>query len=95
MLKPTPDSPPPAATGSTIAALVEGVSGSSRGSPPAVSQFARSAERGYLIPADMSFLAEKLKIQNIEVTVLEEPMKAEGEEFVVDAWTRSSTPATT
>jgi hypothetical protein len=32
----------------------------------------------------MSFLVEKLKIQNIEVTVLEEPMKAEGEEFVVD-----------
>ena len=40
--------------------------------------------RGYLIPAEMSFLIEKLETQNIDVVVLEEPMKAEGEEFVVD-----------
>jgi hypothetical protein len=40
--------------------------------------------RGYLIPAELSFLIEKLETQNIDVTVLEKPMKAEGEEFVVD-----------
>jgi len=40
--------------------------------------------RGYLIPAEMESLAAKLEVQNIEVEVLEEPMTAEGEEFVVD-----------
>ena len=40
--------------------------------------------RGYLIPAEMGELAEKLRTQNIEVEVLEEGMRAEGEEFVVD-----------
>jgi hypothetical protein len=40
--------------------------------------------RGYLIPAHLEFLADKLRIQNIQVEVLEEPMTAEGEEYVVD-----------
>ncbi|MBT8395903.1 MAG: hypothetical protein KJN92_03005 [Gemmatimonadetes bacterium] len=40
--------------------------------------------RGYLFPAEMEFLADKLRTHNIEVEVLEEPMRAEGEEFVVD-----------
>jgi len=40
--------------------------------------------RGYLIPADMAFLVAKLETQNIDVIVLEEPMNAEGEQFVVD-----------
>jgi len=40
--------------------------------------------RGYLFPAEMEFLAEKLETQNIEVEVLEETMTAEGQEFVVD-----------
>jgi hypothetical protein len=40
--------------------------------------------RGYLIPAELGFLADKLRTQNIQVEALDEPMKAEGEEFVVD-----------
>lgn len=40
--------------------------------------------RGYFFPASMSFLAEKLEIQGIEVGVLEEAITAEGAEFVVD-----------
>jgi hypothetical protein len=40
--------------------------------------------RGYLIPAELEFLVAKLKTQNIAVVALEEPMKAEGEEFVID-----------
>ncbi len=40
--------------------------------------------RGYLFPAEMGFLAEKLRTHNIDVEVLEEPIAAEGHEFVVD-----------
>ena len=40
--------------------------------------------RGYLIPADLEFLADKLRIQNIEVMAIDEPMRVEGEEFVID-----------
>ncbi|KPJ89496.1 MAG: hypothetical protein AMS18_12415 [Gemmatimonas sp. SG8_17] len=40
--------------------------------------------RGYLIPAELEFLVTKLKTQNIDVVALEEPMQAEGEEFVID-----------
>lgn len=40
--------------------------------------------RAYVIPAEMGFLADKLRTQNIQVEVLEEAMRAEGEEFVVD-----------
>jgi hypothetical protein len=40
--------------------------------------------RGYLIPAELEFLVEKIRTQNIEVTRLEEPITAEGAEFVVD-----------
>ncbi len=46
--------------------------------------------RGYLIPAQMGFLAEKLRTQNIQVEVLEEVMTAEGEEFVVDRMSKVS-----
>jgi hypothetical protein len=40
--------------------------------------------RGYLIPAEMGFLVENLRIQNVEVTRLEEPIVAEGEQFTID-----------
>lgn len=40
--------------------------------------------RGYLIPADLGHLAENLRVQNIQVEVLEEPMLAEGTQFMVD-----------
>ena len=46
--------------------------------------------RGYLIPADMQELAEKLRTQNIRVEALEEPMVAEGEQFVVNKLTKVS-----
>ena len=39
--------------------------------------------RGYLIPADLTFLVEKLRILGLEVTRLEKPVKAMGEEFVI------------
>lgn len=40
--------------------------------------------RGYLIPADLEWLVVKLRTQNVDVVALEEPIVAEGEEFVVD-----------
>lgn len=40
--------------------------------------------RGYLIPADLSFLVDKLRTQNVKVEVLEKSVRATGEEFVID-----------
>ncbi len=40
--------------------------------------------RGYLIPADMDFIVEKLRIHYIEVNVLDKPIAASGEEFIID-----------
>ncbi len=40
--------------------------------------------RGYLIPAELDFIAEKLRTHNITVDVLDKPMAVSGLEFVVD-----------
>jgi hypothetical protein len=40
--------------------------------------------RGYLIPAELGLLAEKLRILGVKVETLARPVKASGEEFVVD-----------
>ena len=40
--------------------------------------------RGYLIPAEMEFLAEKLRTHNVKVEVLEQPVTATGEEFIIE-----------
>ncbi len=40
--------------------------------------------RAYLIPAELGFIAEKLRIHNIKVETLSKPVKSAGEEFVVD-----------
>ena len=40
--------------------------------------------RGYLIPAGMGFVAEKLRIHNIQVNVLAKPIVVAGEEFIID-----------
>lgn len=40
--------------------------------------------RGYLIPAEMDFVVEKLRAQNVKVEVLAKPVKVSGEEFVID-----------
>ncbi len=40
--------------------------------------------RGYLIPAELGDLVEKLRTQKITVDVLTEPLIVEGDEFVVD-----------
>ena len=40
--------------------------------------------RGYFIPAELDFIAEKLRAQNVKVEVLAKPVKASGEEFVID-----------
>jgi len=39
--------------------------------------------RGYLIPAAYGDIVEKLQAHNIQVTVLEEPLRAQGEEFQI------------
>ncbi len=39
---------------------------------------------GYLIPAELDFIVEKLRIQGINVDVLDSPVTAHGEEFVID-----------
>jgi hypothetical protein len=40
--------------------------------------------RGYLIPADLTFLVEKLRILGLTVKMLEKPVKVSGEEFVIN-----------
>jgi len=40
--------------------------------------------RGYFIPAELDFLVEKLRTQSVQVEVLDKPVRAAGEEFVVD-----------
>ena len=43
-----------------------------------------SVPRGYLIPVDLDFLVEKLRLHNIRVNVLDKPVIVSGEEFVID-----------
>jgi hypothetical protein len=40
--------------------------------------------RGYLIPAELNFIAEKLRIHNVRVETLSRPIRVSGEEFVID-----------
>jgi hypothetical protein len=40
--------------------------------------------RGYLIPAGLDYIADKLRLQNIEVKVLERPITVRGEEYAID-----------
>jgi len=40
--------------------------------------------RGYLIPADMEFIVEKLRTHNIRVGILDKPIVVSGEEFIID-----------
>jgi len=44
--------------------------------------------RGYLIPADLGHIVEKLRLHNIKVNVLDKPIKVTGEEFVIDKLVR-------
>lgn len=44
--------------------------------------------RGYLIPAELGILAEKLRTMNVKVDVLDKPVKASGEEYVIDRMIR-------
>jgi hypothetical protein len=50
----------------------------------AVGTASAAVPRGYLIPAEYGFIAEKLRIHNVKVEVLAAPVKAAGEEFVID-----------
>ena len=50
----------------------------------AVGTVASTVPRGYLIPAELDYVAEKLRTHNVKVEVLARPVKATGEEFVVD-----------
>ena len=40
--------------------------------------------RGYLLPADLDFIVEKLRIHNIQVEILDKPITVSGEEFIID-----------
>ncbi|MFW5947130.1 MAG: M14 family zinc carboxypeptidase [Gemmatimonadota bacterium] len=42
--------------------------------------------RGYLLPARLAAVAEKLEAHGIEVGVLKESMRAAGEQFVISGW---------
>jgi hypothetical protein len=46
--------------------------------------------RGYLIPAELDFIAEKLRTHNVRIEVLAKPIKVMGEEFVIDRIVRST-----
>ena len=50
----------------------------------AVGTVAAKVPRGYLIPADLDVIAEKLRTHNVRVEVLHKPVRVAGEEFVVD-----------
>jgi hypothetical protein len=45
--------------------------------------------RGYLLPADMADIAAKLRAHNITVQAITSPLKAEGEQFVVNRMTKA------
>jgi hypothetical protein len=40
--------------------------------------------RGYLIPAELGFIADKLRAHGVKIEALSKPIKVSGEEFVVD-----------
>jgi len=40
--------------------------------------------RGYLIPAGLGFVADKLRMQNVKVEVLAKPVRATGVEFIIN-----------
>lgn len=44
--------------------------------------------RGYLIPAAMDFIADKLRTHNVKVSVLSAPVTAEGQEFAISKISR-------
>jgi hypothetical protein len=46
--------------------------------------------RGYLIPAELGFIIEKLRTHNIKVEVLDKPVRVMGEEFVIDKMSKVS-----
>ena len=50
----------------------------------AVGTVAAKVPRGYLIPAELDVIADKLRTHNVRVEVLAKPMRASGEEFVID-----------
>ncbi len=45
--------------------------------------------RGYLLPADMADIAAKLRTHNITIQVMSSPLKAEGEQFVVNRMSKT------
>jgi hypothetical protein len=45
--------------------------------------------RGYLLPAELDFLVEKLRLHNVKVGTLTRPLRAAGEQFVVDRLVKS------
>jgi hypothetical protein len=50
----------------------------------AVGTASATVPRGYLLPADLDVIAEKLRIHNVRVEVLTKPVVVSGEEFVID-----------
>jgi hypothetical protein len=50
----------------------------------AVGTVSAAVPRGYLIPADLDFIADKLRTHNVKFEVLIKPIKVSGEEFVID-----------
>jgi len=50
----------------------------------AVGTASATVPRGYLIPAEYGFIADKLRIHNIKIEVLAKPVKVSGEQFVID-----------
>jgi len=50
----------------------------------AVGTVSAKVPRGYLIPADLDFIAEKLRTHHVRVEVLTKPTRVSGEEFVID-----------
>ncbi|MCP4726872.1 MAG: M14 family metallopeptidase [bacterium] len=49
----------------------------------------RTVPRGYIFPAELSAVAEKLRMHGIEVRTLENIVSAEGEEFIIESFVQS------
>jgi hypothetical protein len=50
----------------------------------AVGTVSAAMPRGYLIPADLEFIADKLRTHNVKVEVMAKPIRVSGEEYVID-----------
>jgi len=45
-----------------------------------------SLPRGYILPAELDYIVKKLRIHNVKVDLIKEPMIVEGERYKISSW---------